>query len=491
MANNSNQLSSSLEVLSGIALGNIFEKLTSLSVVPRPSIWYPRVSRMAGGFTQPAELTRNDLRFARAGTAVWTCRNAPTLFAAIGNNLLKRDDLGSLDPLILMKLLVDFLKTETPDASTRDQAGFLSQIMIASGIGLIADDATWQRFFRSVALAQADTPDSSISALVRWAVEVEIDQPGCLPEDLGRSLEMALSDCDGVSGFDLNRWAYFLLRLDLYTAATPLSQRALSMAGRPEFFPERLRPNVSESDRVSNIAACKDTYGWALSYHRRYIEAKALLTSALQSLAPGSEDWCEVQYHRTHVAFWSGDQAAIQETLQAMKDQAPSNQWTKRAVDLVTDTGMPAHQVRYEYDVVISYASEDRAIAFALADNLESNGVTVFYDNFERAALWGQNLYEYLTDLYQNRGRYCVVLVSKAYSTKTWTQLEWRAVQARCLRQSSPYCLPVRIDETQLPGLLPITAFLSLMNCSIDEIAAEVKRLLKGPSEARLAHHIQ
>lgn len=66
--------------------------------------------------------------------------------------------------------------------------------------------------------------------------------------------------------------------------------------------------------------------------------------------------------------------------------------------------------------------------------------------------LWGQSLYEYLTEIYQSRGRYCVVLISKHYRRKRWTQLEWRAIQPRCFSENAIYCLPVRLDDTELPS---------------------------------------
>jgi hypothetical protein len=46
----------------------------------------------------------------------------------------------------------------------------------------------------------------------------------------------------------------------------------------------------------------------------------------------------------------------------------------------------------YEYDIAISYAGEDRSYAEALANVLRTRGVHVFYDKYEKAILWGQDL---------------------------------------------------------------------------------------------------
>src|SRR5437016_4769907 len=106
---------------------------------------------------------------------------------------------------------------------------------------------------------------------------------------------------------------------------------------------------------------------------------------------------------------------------------------------------------KYEYDIAISYAGEDHSYAEALANVLHDRGVNVFYDKYERATLWGKNLYDYLSDLYQNKARYCVMLLSQHYAAKVWTNLERQAAQARAFQESQEYVLPVRLDDTEIP----------------------------------------
>jgi hypothetical protein len=171
----------------------------------------------------------------------------------------------------------------------------------------------------------------------------------------------------------------------------------------------------------------------------------------------------EVKYHLTHALFWGGKQERAIELVQEMQKEDAKNIWATRASDLV-NTAPPNNTVaqKRQYDVVISFAGEDRPHAEALAKGLVAKGLKVFYDDFERSVLWGHNGYEYLTDLYQNRSRYCVVLVSRNYANKRWTRLEWKAIQARCFRECEPYCLPIRLDATELPGLLDTTIYFSL-----------------------------
>ena len=65
------------------------------------------------------------------------------------------------------------------------------------------------------------------------------------------------------------------------------------------------------------------------------------------------------------------------------------------------------------YDICLSFAGEDRVYVNALAKLLQSAGVRTFYDEFEKADLWGKNLYSHLHDIYQNQATYCVIFVSK------------------------------------------------------------------------------
>ena len=81
------------------------------------------------------------------------------------------------------------------------------------------------------------------------------------------------------------------------------------------------------------------------------------------------------------------------------------------------------------------------------------NEISVFYDEFEEASLWGRDLYDYLFDLYHNRARYCVMFISESYAAKLWTTHERKAAQARAFQGHMDYILPVRLDDTAIPGL--------------------------------------
>jgi hypothetical protein len=113
------------------------------------------------------------------------------------------------------------------------------------------------------------------------------------------------------------------------------------------------------------------------------------------------------------------------------------------------------------YDVAVSFAGEDRRHARALADELIRRGVSVFYDEFERSVLWGKDLYAYLTEIYQNQAYFCVAFLSSAYARKAWTNHERKAAQARAFSEQGEYLLPIRLDDTEIPGILPTTGYIT------------------------------
>jgi hypothetical protein len=124
-----------------------------------------------------------------------------------------------------------------------------------------------------------------------------------------------------------------------------------------------------------------------------------------------------------------------------------------------------------DYDVCLSFAGEDRAYVDSVASALRRRGVTVFYDDYERVSLWGKDLYSHLDHVYRTAARYCIVFVSKHYREKLWTNHERISAQARAFEESSEYLLPVRFDDTEIPGLRPTIGYLDLTTMSPTDLA--------------------
>lgn len=59
-------------------------------------------------------------------------------------------------------------------------------------------------------------------------------------------------------------------------------------------------------------------------------------------------------------------------------------------------------------------------------------GVRVFYDEYFKSTLWGQDLYEHLDFIYRRASGHCVIFASKEYADSVWTNHERRSAQGPC-----------------------------------------------------------
>jgi hypothetical protein len=141
----------------------------------------------------------------------------------------------------------------------------------------------------------------------------------------------------------------------------------------------------------------------------------------------------------------------------------------------------------FEYDVAISYASEDVDKAGALAARLEEKGVRVFFDRSVQVELWGKDLSRLFRKVYGPKARYVLVLVSKHYAVKNWTDFEFGIARGEAKQREEEFILPVRLDDTSIPGLRSSVAYLSL---ETEEIEGVVEALLKKLDISQSNDHI-
>lgn len=139
-----------------------------------------------------------------------------------------------------------------------------------------------------------------------------------------------------------------------------------------------------------------------------------------------------------------------------------------------TDMNIPIKQnintEKFEYDIALSFAGEDKNIAEEIAKKLRDRNVKVFYSNFEDSNLWGKNIYDYFSEIFKNRSKYCLMLISKYYKIKLWTNLERVSAQSKAFIESKEYILPVKIDDTEIVGIPETIAYVDYRTTSIDEI---------------------
>ena len=132
-----------------------------------------------------------------------------------------------------------------------------------------------------------------------------------------------------------------------------------------------------------------------------------------------------------------------------------------------------------QYDFALSFAGEDRHHAEKLAKLLKARGYAVFYDKNELAHLVGKNLYDRLLSIYKDEARHCVMFLSKHYGQDRWTKHERESAQARAFEEDGEYIIPIRLDNTEIPGILPTVGYLDL-SMTPEEICQILVEKLSG-----------
>jgi len=132
-------------------------------------------------------------------------------------------------------------------------------------------------------------------------------------------------------------------------------------------------------------------------------------------------------------------------------------------------------RTRRRYDVALSFAGEDREYVRRVADSLVGVEVTVFFDEFEQVNLWGADLAEHLGKVYSEDAHFVVLFASRSYAEKAWPNHEKQFALGRHLRGEKGRILPVRIDDTEIPGLPPTIGYLDARVLTAEKLASLVR----------------
>ena len=135
-----------------------------------------------------------------------------------------------------------------------------------------------------------------------------------------------------------------------------------------------------------------------------------------------------------------------------------------------------------QWDVFISYATEDKeAVAAPLANELKSRGLRVWYDDFELRV--GDSLSRSI-DNGISRSRFGLVILSKSFFDKSWTQHELGGLVARTNNEEHrllPIWHEISKDEV-ITHSAPLADKVALLtsDLGIDEIADKITSEVTG-----------
>jgi hypothetical protein len=125
---------------------------------------------------------------------------------------------------------------------------------------------------------------------------------------------------------------------------------------------------------------------------------------------------------------------------------------------------------QFEYDIALSFAGEDRALAKEFADLFRAKKMKVLSEEFQSIELGGSDFVTHIAELYRTKARYCVMFISQHYPLKKWTESERTAAQQHALRDANEYLIPVQLDHTEVPGIRGTTAYRDLRQHSLESI---------------------
>lgn len=141
--------------------------------------------------------------------------------------------------------------------------------------------------------------------------------------------------------------------------------------------------------------------------------------------------------------------------------------------------------MEFKYDVCFSFASEQVSYVEKVYEQLVNNDIKVFFDKSSdiEMELWGTNLLEQFYSVYKKQSRFCVMFISKEYAEKAWTRFERRSALERAFEKDDIYILPVRFDNTELPGLHGATKYINADQKTPSELSDLIVRKVKKHKE--------
>jgi len=108
----------------------------------------------------------------------------------------------------------------------------------------------------------------------------------------------------------------------------------------------------------------------------------------------------------------------------------------------------------YEYEVGLSYASEQRSYVRPIAEELRNKGIKVFYDEFEMNNYWGRNVNDWFFEIFRHKLKFCVMFISADYKRKINTRWEFNAAIAKQKSLvDAEYILPISFDGETFDSL--------------------------------------
>jgi hypothetical protein len=125
---------------------------------------------------------------------------------------------------------------------------------------------------------------------------------------------------------------------------------------------------------------------------------------------------------------------------------------------------------RFEYEIALSFASEDKDFAEEVANALRAKNINVLSEEYQTDQLGRSNFVTHIAELCRTKAHYCVMLISQFHPLKKWTETERNSVQQHALRDADEYIIPIQLDNTEVTGIREAKGYRDLRQDSMESI---------------------
>lgn len=143
------------------------------------------------------------------------------------------------------------------------------------------------------------------------------------------------------------------------------------------------------------------------------------------------------------------------------------------------------------YDFALSFAGSERVLAEEIFRNLCEREIEVFYDKNEQHRILAEDIEDYLRPIYQSDAQFVVVLLSKEYPKRIWTEFESKQFKERFKKGG---VIPIWFSDAP-PGIFDETTRVGGMSFDVtsdahEQIAAICDTLARKMEESRIARSL-
>ena len=145
-----------------------------------------------------------------------------------------------------------------------------------------------------------------------------------------------------------------------------------------------------------------------------------------------------------------------------------------------------AHQSSKRFRIALSFPGERRDFVGQVAQRLavELGTHRVLYDGYYEAEFARPDLDTYLQRLYRDESELVAVFLCADYEHKEWCGLEWRAIRELIKQRKAESVMPLRFDDTKIPGLFSIDGYVRIDDRAPEQIAQLILQRLGNESGA-------